>query len=41
MDDPHMRRQANALGARIRDEDGVATAVGYIEAAANKLQAHP
>ncbi|NEJ89986.1 glycosyltransferase [Rhizobium leguminosarum] len=41
MDDPLMRRQAEAVGARIRDEDGVATAVDFIEAAANKLQAHP
>ncbi|MEH7872199.1 glycosyltransferase [Rhizobium laguerreae] len=37
MDDPLMRRQAAAVGSRIRDEDGVATAVGFIEAAANKL----
>ncbi|MGZ2423111.1 glycosyltransferase [Rhizobium laguerreae] len=41
MDDPHMRRQADAVGAPIRDEDGVANAVGFIEAAADKLQAHP
>jgi UDP:flavonoid glycosyltransferase YjiC (YdhE family) len=37
MDDPLMRRQADAVGARIRDENGVATAVGFIEAVANKL----
>ncbi|TBG74533.1 glycosyltransferase [Rhizobium leguminosarum] len=37
MDDPLMRRQADAVGARIRDGNGVATAVGFIEAAANKL----
>ncbi|SCB58551.1 UDP:flavonoid glycosyltransferase YjiC, YdhE family [Rhizobium aethiopicum] len=41
MDDTLMRRRAEAVGARIRSEDGVATAVGFIEAAANKRQAHP
>lgn len=41
MDDPLMRRHANGFGARIRDEDGVATAVGFIEGAANKLPAQP
>ncbi|MGV2184014.1 glycosyltransferase [Rhizobium rhizogenes] len=41
MDDPLMRRQAKALGSRIREEDGVATAVGFIEAAANKRLAEP
>ena len=31
MDDPQMRQRAGALGAAIRDEDGVATAVHFIE----------
>ncbi|WP_245294414.1 glycosyltransferase [Rhizobium aegyptiacum] len=41
MDDTLMRRQADAIGARIRSEDGVATAVRFIEAAASKLEPHP
>ncbi|EJC70737.1 glycosyl transferase, UDP-glucuronosyltransferase [Rhizobium leguminosarum bv. viciae WSM1455] len=41
IDDPLMRRQTAAVGSRIRDEDGVATAVGFIEAAANQLRANP
>ncbi|MEI1247548.1 glycosyltransferase [Rhizobium aouanii] len=41
MDDPPMRRQADAVGTLIRGEDGVATAVGFIEAAASKLRAQP
>lgn len=31
MDDPHMRQRAAALGAAIRNEDGVAEAVRFIE----------
>ncbi|CAN7720321.1 glycosyltransferase [Rhizobium sp. LjRoot98] len=41
MDAPLMRRQAEALGSRIREEDGIATAVRFIEAAANKSLAEP
>ncbi|WP_426127660.1 glycosyltransferase [Pararhizobium sp. PWRC1-1] len=41
MDDPLMRHQADALGSMIREEDGVATAVRFIEAAANNRLAEP